>query len=82
MFGPHISHFRSQEPSPTTHAQKRLLAGQRGVMSRGVLPRYLFGTVQLGYQICAHTWEDPEIHKIWIMDQANQDDWPKDNQKK
>ena len=29
-----------------------------------------------------HIWEDPEIYKIWIVNQANQNDWPKENWKK
>jgi len=45
---PHISHSQSQETSLTTQAQKRLLGGQRGVMTRDVLPRCLFGRIHLG----------------------------------
>ena len=30
----------------------------------------------------AHTWEDPEINKIWTQNQAKQDDWPKETRKK
>ena len=26
----------------------------------------------------AHTWEDPEIYQIGIVNQANQNDWPKE----
>ena len=29
-----------------------------------------------------HTWEDPEIYQIWTVNQANQNDWPKETQKK
>ena len=29
-----------------------------------------------------HTGEDPEINQIWIQNQAKQDDWPKERQKK
>ena len=28
-----------------------------------------------------HTWEDPEIYHIGTGNQANQHDWPKENQK-
>ena len=31
---------------------------------------------------CLHTWEDPEIYQIWTLNQANQNDWPKETQKK
>ena len=30
----------------------------------------------------AHTWDDPGIFQIWNLNQANQNDWPKENQKK
>ena len=26
-------------------------------------------------------WKDPEIYEIWTVNQANQNDWPKENQK-
>ena len=29
-----------------------------------------------------HTWEDPEIYQIRILNQANQNDWPKKTRKK
>ena len=29
-----------------------------------------------------HTWEDPERYKTWTVNQANQNDWPKETQKK
>ena len=29
-----------------------------------------------------HTWEDPEIYQIWTVNQANQNDWLKETQKK
>ena len=45
---PHISCSQSQETSLTLHLQKRFLEGQRGVMSRDVLPRHLFGRTHLG----------------------------------
>ena len=48
LLGPLISCSRSQETSLTTHGQKRLLADQREVMSRGVLFRCLFGKIHLG----------------------------------
>lgn len=37
-----------RRPPPTTHAQKRFVGGQRGVMSRDVLPRRHFGKIHLG----------------------------------
>ena len=30
----------------------------------------------------AHTWDDPEIFQIWTLNQAHQNDCPKENQKK
>ena len=32
--------------------------------------------------MCTHTWKDPETDQIWTVNQANQNDWLKDNQKK
>ena len=29
-----------------------------------------------------HTWEDPEMHQIWTVNQTNQDDRPKETSKK
>ena len=45
---PHISHSQSQETSLITHAQKILLGGQRGLMSRDVPLRHLLGKIHLG----------------------------------
>ena len=64
------------------YAQKRLLGGQWEIMSRNVLPRSLFGWIHLGYERLGHTWEDPEIYQIWAVNQTNQNDWPKEIQKK
>ena len=30
----------------------------------------------------AHAWEDPEIYRIETLNQANQNDWPKEIRKK
>ena len=30
----------------------------------------------------AHTWEDPEIYLMWTVNRANQNDWPRETQKK
>ena len=30
----------------------------------------------------AHTWEDPEIYLMWTVNQANQNDWPRETWKK
>ena len=32
--------------------------------------------------MCVHTWADPEIYQIRTLNQANQNDWPKETQKK
>ena len=29
-----------------------------------------------------HSWEEPEIHQIQTLNQANQNDWPKETRKK
>ena len=29
-----------------------------------------------------HTWETPEVHQIWTVNQASQNDWPKETQRK
>lgn len=29
-----------------------------------------------------HAWEDPETHQMWTLNQTNQNDWPKETQKK
>ena len=44
----HIFLVPKVEASPTTHEQKRLLGGQRGVMSRDALPIGLCGRICLG----------------------------------
>jgi len=38
------------------------------------LPMGLFGGFHLGWEMCTHTWEDPEIHQIWTLNLANQND--------
>ena len=50
----HIFLIPKVETSPTTHAQKRLLGGQRGVTSRDALPVGLCGRIHLGYEMRAH----------------------------
>ena len=32
--------------------------------------------------MCPHIWEGPESHQIWTANQANQNDWSKENWKK
>ena len=51
-------------------------------MSRDILTRCLSDRVHLGSEMCEHTWEDPEIYQIWIVNQADLNDWPKEIQKK
>ena len=46
------------------------------------LPTGLCGRIHLGQEMHAHTWEDPEIYQIWTVNQANQNDWPKETWKK
>jgi len=46
------------------------------------LPIGLCGRVRLDQEMHAQTWKDPEIYEIWTVNQANQNDWPKENQKK
>ena len=59
---------------------ERLLGGQRGVMLKK--PIGFCGRIHVCWEMHAHTWKDPEIYQIWIVNQANQKNWPKDNQKK
>ena len=51
-------------------------------MSRDALPTGLCSRIHLGYEVYAHTWEDPEIYQIWTVSQVNQNAWPKEIQKK
>ena len=52
-----------------------VLGGQKGVMlTNGGLPRGLCGRIQLDREMCAYIREDPEIYKIWSVNQANQND--------
>ena len=46
------------------------------------LPIGLFGGFHLGWETCTHMWEDPEIHQIWTLHRANQNDSPKETQEK
>ena len=51
-------------------------------MLRDGLPIGLCGRVRLDQEMHAQTWKDPEIYEIWTVNQANKNDWPKENQKK
>ena len=51
-------------------------------MSRDVLPICLCGRIHLGQEMHTHTWEDPEVHQIWTVNQASQNDWPKETWRK
>ena len=68
---------QSQETTSTTHVQKRLLGGQRGVTSRMFSPDALSVKSTLA-EMCARTWEDPEIQGKGAGSQACQGDWPKE----
>ena len=46
------------------------------------LPIGLFSGFHLGWETCTHMWEDPEIHQIWTLHRANQNDSPKETQEK
>ena len=59
------------------------LGGQRGVMLiKARLLRCLFGKIHLGQEMLIHIWEEPEIYQIWTVNQAYQNDWPKETWKK
>ena len=58
----------------------KLLGGQKG--SDVKLPIGLFTGIHLGKEMHMYTWEDPEINQIRTQNQANQNDWPKETQKK
>ena len=49
---------------------ERLLGGQRGVMLKK--PIGFCGRIHVCWEMHAHTWKDPEIYQIWIVNQANQ----------
>ena len=51
-------------------------------MSRDVLPIGLCGRIHLGQEMHMHTWEVPEVHQIWTVNQASQNDWPKETWRK
>ena len=51
-------------------------------MGRDAIPRGLFSRILFSEEIRVHTREEPEIWQIWTLNQASQNDWPKENQKK
>ena len=62
---------------------ERLLGGQKWSDANwGSLPIGLFSGIHLGWQTPVHMWYDPEIDQIWILNQVNQNDWPKETWKK
>ena len=52
------------------------------MLSRDALPTGLCSRIHLGKEMCVHTREDPEISQIWAVNQANQNDWPRETRKK
>ena len=71
----HIVHVPKVRRPPS---EKAPWGSKRVVMSRDALSRCLFGEIHLGWEIHAHTWEDPEIYQIQTVSQANQNDWSKE----
>ena len=67
---------------PDHTCTEMFLGGQRWVLSREVLPTGLCSRIHLGKEMCVHTREDPEISQIWAVNQANQNDWPRETWKK
>ena len=62
---------------------ERLLGGQKWSDANWCsLPIGLFSGIHLGWQTPVHMWYDPEIDQIWILNQVNQNDWPKETWKK
>ena len=52
-------------------------------MSKDVLCPYVFWVKSiLAKEMHTHMWEDPEVCQIWTVKQENQNDWPKEIQKK
>ena len=79
---PHTAHSRSQETSLTTHAQKASLEAKGELCRKFFDTPSLCGRIHLGEEMRVHKWEDPEIHQIWTVNQANQNNWPNETQKK
>ena len=52
------------------------------MLTNARLPRCLFGKIPLGQEMLVHTWEEPEIYQIRTVNQAYQNDWPKETWKK
>ena len=48
------------------------------MMPRDTLAIGLCSRTHLGQELCVHTWENPEIYKIRTLNQADQNDWPKE----
>ena len=82
LLRPCISGFLSLEtpPSPTSPAEKGSLEVKEEIMLRDALPRCLWGRDV--WEDPPTTWEDPEIYQIWTVNQANQNDWLKETQKR
>ena len=41
----------------------------------------VFVRIHLGQEMRAHTWENPDIHQIEMLNLAKQEDWLKETQK-
>ena len=78
----HVFLILGQDTSLNTHTQKGLPGGQKESDPKWCSAHRLFGGIHLGQETHVHTREDTEIHQIRTLNQANQNDWPKETQKK
>jgi hypothetical protein len=68
----HIFLILEVKESLTSQVESSLVFKRR-VMSS--LPIGLFGRTHLGFNMCPHTWKDPEKSQIQTQSQVNQNDY-------
>ena len=62
--------------------QKSKGRGCHLIVSNVNLPIGFFARIHIGQEKHTHTWESTAIYQIQTQNQAKQDDWPKETQKK
>ena len=66
--------------SPWPQMHRKAPWGPKGSYVKGCSTRCL-SVKSILVKRCMHTWEDPEIYQIWTVNQANQNDWSKENER-